>query len=92
MSLLLSTVLCAGVLLYIFLPRPKLRTLTAKSTAEQLVEKRDVLYDNLRDLTFEVKAGKYLEVDYAVQRNSLEQEAAAVVDEIRAAESTRPLS
>lgn len=89
MSLLLSTFLFIGVVLYIFLPRRKVRALVVKPRSAHLVEKRDVLFDNLRDLNFEFKAGKYLEADYAAQRDTLEQEAAIVVAELRATESTR---
>lgn len=92
MSLLLSTLLFIGVLLYVFLPRQKVRALAAKSSAEHLVEKRDALLGNLRDLNFEFRAGKYLEADYAAQRDTLEQEAAIVVAELRATESTRSSS
>ncbi len=92
MSLLLSSMLFIGVLLYIFLPGRKVRALAAKSRSEHLIERREVLYDNLRDLNFEFKAGKYIESDYTAQRETLEQEAAIVVAEIRAAESARSSS
>jgi len=47
-----------------------------------LNERKDQVYDNLRDLNFEYKAGKYPEADYAVMRASLEDEAASIVAEI----------
>jgi hypothetical protein len=41
-----------------------------------------VVYENLRDLNFEYKAGKFPETDYLAMRTSLENEAAAVLAEI----------
>jgi hypothetical protein len=41
-----------------------------------------VVYDNLRDLNFEFRAGKFPEDDYARQRGDLEAEAAKVVTEM----------
>ncbi len=40
------------------------------------------MYDNLRDLNFEYKAGKFPETDYAEMKESLEDEAAAILAEI----------
>ena len=47
-----------------------------------LQERKDATYENLRDLNFEYKAGKLSEQDYAVQRASLEDEAAAILAEM----------
>jgi hypothetical protein len=49
---------------------------------DYLRERKDVIYDNLRDLNFEFRAGKFPEDDYARQRETLETEAAKVVLEI----------
>ncbi len=48
-----------------------------------------MLYDNLRDLNFEYRAGKYPEEDYVAQRAALENEAAGVVAEIGDLEGTK---
>jgi len=53
-----------------------------KTRAVYLRERKDVVYENLRDLNFEHKAGKIPEVDYASMKNSLEEEAAAILAEI----------
>jgi hypothetical protein len=53
-----------------------------KTRADYLRERKDVIYENLRDLNFEYQAGKYPEQDYKEQRNALEDEAAAVIAEI----------
>ena len=49
---------------------------------DRLLERRDVIYDNLRDLKFENRAGKYAEQDYEQMRDALEREAAEVLLEI----------
>src|ERR1700722_3042125 len=53
-----------------------------RSQLDQLLERRDSIYDNLRDLKFENRAGKYAEQDYEQMRDSLEHEAAQVLLEI----------
>ncbi|HEV7968409.1 MAG TPA: hypothetical protein VGP19_12610 [Candidatus Acidoferrales bacterium] len=53
-----------------------------RSQLDQLLERRDSIYDNLRDLKFENRAGKYAEQDYEQMRDSLENEAAQVLLEI----------
>src|ERR1700733_14751117 len=49
---------------------------------DQLMERRDSIYENLRDLKFENRSGKYAEQDYEQMRDSLENEAAQVLLEI----------
>jgi|SRR5882762_1109643 hypothetical protein len=53
-----------------------------RSQLDQLLERRDSIYENLRDLKFENRAGKYAEQDYEQMRDSLEMEAAKVLLEI----------
>ncbi len=73
------------------LPRSCGRATGAKPWLEFLRERREVLYDNLRDLNFEYRAGKYPEEDYVAQRASLENEAAVVVAEIGDLEGAKSL-
>ncbi|MBZ5525649.1 MAG: hypothetical protein LAP21_25795 [Acidobacteriia bacterium] len=54
-----------------------------------LHERKDVIYENLRDLNFEHKAGKFTESDYEAMRTSLESEAARVLAEIDKLESAK---
>jgi hypothetical protein len=63
-----------------------------KTRADYLHERKEVIYDNLRDLNFEYQAGKYPEPDYIEQRTALENEAATVIGEIETLErrSTSP--
>ena len=69
-------------LLYIFWNQGKLRTPVVKTRVDYLEERKAVVYENLRDLNFEYRAGKYPEEDYAEQRDALEAEAAGILAEI----------
>ena len=53
-----------------------------RTKLDQLLERRDAIYDNLRDLRFEYRAGKYSEEDYEEIKQSLEVEAARVLAEM----------
>jgi hypothetical protein len=56
-----------------------------RSHLDQLLERRDAIYDNLRDLKFEFRAGKFAQKDYDETRQSLETEAATVIAQIEQA-------
>ena len=53
-----------------------------RTKLDQLLERRDTIYENLRDLKFEYRAGKYSEGDYEGMKDALENEAAVVLTEI----------
>jgi hypothetical protein len=53
-----------------------------RSKLDQLLERRDTIYDNLRDLRFEFRSGKYAENDYEAMKTTLENDAALVLAEI----------
>ena len=56
--------LAAATLLFIFYIQPDASDLAPhRSKLDQLMERRDTIYDNLRDLRFEYRAGKYSEGD-----------------------------
>ena len=75
--------LAAAVFLFIFYIHPDASDLAPHRTKlDQLFERRDTIYENLRDLKFEYRAGKYSESDYELMKNSLENEAALVLTEI----------
>jgi hypothetical protein len=75
--------LAAAVFLFIFYIQPDASDLAPHRTKlDQLLERRDTIYDNLRDLKFEYRAGKYSEGDYETMRRTLENEAALVLAEI----------
>lgn len=75
--------LAATVFLFVFYIQPDASDLAPHRTKlDQLLERRDMVYDNLRDLKFEYRAGKYSEGDYEAMKTSLENEAALVLTEI----------
>ena len=75
--------LAAATGLFIFYIRPDASDLAPhRSKLDQLLERRDTIYDNLRDLRFEFRAGKYSESDYETMKSSMEMEAAMVLAEI----------
>jgi hypothetical protein len=77
----------AGVLIYIFLPSRDLESGVTKTRVTYLYERKEVVYENLRDLNFEFKAGKFTQADYDAMRVGMEAEAARVLAEIEALEA-----
>ena len=82
-------VLLLGILFYVFYPERNVAAQTQKTRLEYLRERKDVLYDNLRDLNFEFRSGKFVEEDYRAQQTVLEDEAAGVMAEIELLENQR---
>jgi hypothetical protein len=86
--------LAIATLLFIFYIQPDASDLAPhRSKLDQLMERRDTIYDNLRDLRFEFRSGKYSEGDYDAMKTSLENEAAAVlaeIDQLTEAQVRRP--
>ena len=75
--------LAAATLLFIFYIQADASDLAPhRSKLDQLMERRDTIYDNLRDLRFEFRSGKYAESDYEAMKASLENELAAVLAEV----------
>jgi len=75
--------LAAAVFLFVFYIHPDASDLAPHRTKlDQLLERRDAIYDNLRDLKFEYRSGKYSEGDYESMKNILENEAAMALTEI----------
>lgn len=82
-TILPSLLLLLGCLAFVFWPQPGgPAPVIEKTRLDSLRERKDVLYDNLRDLSFEFRAGKFTEADFLAQRNELEAEAASVLAEI----------
>ncbi len=77
-----AVVLALACFAYIFWHQQRVPVPVEKTRLDYLRERKDVLYDNLRDLNFEFRAGKYPEDDYIRQRESLEGEAAGVIAEM----------
>ena len=75
--------LAIATIVFIFYIQPDASDLAPRrSKLDQLLERRDTIYDNLRDLRFEFRSGKYSEADYEAMKSSLENEAAVVLAEI----------
>lgn len=88
--------LAIATFLFIFYIQPDASDLAPhRSKLDQLMERRDTIYDNLRDLRFEFRSGKYSEADYEAMKASLENEAAlllAEIDHVTEAHVRRPRS
>jgi hypothetical protein len=69
-------------LVYVFYLPGTLQLGPEKSRLAHLRERKEVVYENLRDLHFEYTAGKFPESDYQAVKASLEEEAAVVLSEI----------
>src|ERR1700760_1295843 len=75
--------LAMATVLFIFYIQPDASDLAPHRTKlDQLMEQRDTIYDNLRDLRFEFRSGKYSEGDYEAMKIGLENDAAIVIAEI----------
>ncbi len=72
----------ACLFVYVFYQPGEVETGEEKTRLTYLLERKEATYENLRDLSFEYKAGKLSEQDYEGQRGSLEDEAAAILAEI----------
>ena len=87
MILLTCCILTLAALFYVFYIPTTLHVGPEQTRAMFLRERKDAVYENLRDLNFEYKAGKLPESDYLNMKNSLEDEAAALLAEIERLES-----
>jgi hypothetical protein len=74
--------LAAASLFYVFYLPGRLFLGPEKTRAGYLRERKDAVYENLRDLNFEYKAGKVPDADYASIKTSLQDEAATILAEI----------
>jgi hypothetical protein len=83
--------LCAAFaalgLVYIFTPSRDADGGAEKTRLGYLYERKDVVYENLRDLNFEFKSGKFTQADYDGMRTGMEAEAARILAEIEQLES-----
>lgn len=84
MTVAVCIVFAAGLLAYVFAPGVVFERATDKSRLAFLEERKQVVYENLRDLNFDYNAGKYPAEDYESLRASLESEAAEILAEIAA--------
>ena len=67
---------------YVFYLPGRLYMGPKKTRASYLRERKDAVYENLRDLNFEYSAGKLPDTDYQSLKSSLQNEAATLLAEI----------
>ena len=82
MAMVCCTVITLASLLYVFAAPGELSKGSQKTRTAHLCERKDVAYENLRDLNFEYRAGKIPDADYQSLKTSLQDEAATLLAEI----------
>lgn len=88
LELALCLIITAAALYYVFYIPGELYLGPVKTRAAYLRERKEAVYENLRDLNFEYKAGKVPDADYHSLKTSLEDEAAALLAEIARLEAS----
>lgn len=83
-GLIAGMFLLFALVVYTFWPENVFASQREKTRLDFLQERKEQLYENLRDLNFEFRAGKYPEEDFQVQRAQLENETAELLAEIDA--------
>lgn len=81
-GLIAGMFLLFALVVYTFWPENGFASQKDKTRLDFLLERKEQLYENLRDLNFEFRAGKYPEEDFQVQRAQLENETAQLLAEI----------
>lgn len=87
--LFLCAIMAVALFVYTFRAPSDLSKGAEKTRLSYLKERKEQVYDNLRDLNFEYKAGKFPEGDYEQMRRSLEDEAAVLLAEIERLEAAQ---
>jgi hypothetical protein len=77
-----AVMLAIALGIYTFWPENVFASQRQKTRLDYLLERKEQLYENLRDLNFEFRAGKYPEEDFVAQRATLENETAQLLAEI----------
>lgn len=88
---LLCLAVVVALVVFLFRVQPDPADLAPqRSRLDQLLERREAIYENLRDLRFEYRAGKFSQEDFERTREALEREAAAVLAEIERLTASPP--
>jgi hypothetical protein len=82
LAILACAMVTLGTLSYVFYLPGRLQMGPDKTRSAYLQERKDAVYENLRDLNFEHQAGKLPDQDYQSLQASLEQEAAGILAEM----------
>jgi len=90
MTWFICGLMLAASFFYVFYMPGRLFLGPEKTRAGYLRERKDAVYENLRDLNFEYKAGKVPDADYASLKSSLQDEAATILAEIARLENPAP--
>ena len=86
-EILPGIILALACFAFIFWPERNPFVQADKTRVDSLRERKESIYENLRDLNFEYLAGKYPEQDFTEQRSILEDEAAGVIAEMEGLEA-----
>jgi hypothetical protein len=81
-GLIAGILMALALAIYTFWPENAFASQHQKTRLDFLLERKEQLYENLRDLNFEYRAGKYPEEDFLTQRALLENETAQLLAEI----------
>lgn len=84
---LFASLFTVAIFIFVFSPVHDREEGGQKTRLAYLYERKDVVYDNLRDLNFEHKAGKFSEADFETMRSAMEAEAAHILAEIDSLEA-----
>ena len=82
LGLVTGLVMAVALFVYTFWPENAFASQRQKTRLDYLEERKEQLYENLRDLNFEYRAGKYPEEDFLAQRALLENETAQLLAEM----------
>ena len=82
LGLAIGSLMAIALFVYTFWPENAFAAQRQKTRLDYLEERKEQLYENLRDLNFEYRAGKYPEEDFLAQRTQLENETAQLLAEI----------
>jgi hypothetical protein len=81
-GLIAGLLMAFALIVYTFWPENVFASQREKTRLDYLMERKEQLYENLRDLNFEYRAGKYPEEDFVAQRAELENETVQLLAEI----------
>jgi predicted nuclease with TOPRIM domain len=81
-GMIAGLLLLFALFVYTFWPENVFASQREKTRLDYLLERKEQLYENLRDLNFEFRAGKYPEEEFEAQRAQLENETARLLMEI----------
>ena len=88
-GLMVGLILMFALFVYTFWPENAFARQREKTRLDYLLEHKEQLFENLRDLNFEYRAGKYPEEDFQAQRALLETETMNLMTEIASLQTDR---